>query len=166
MASYLAGVVEPLEQHLYDGIAGWLGQLTRDVVLETYVVSLSLNNEEDDPRKPYLYVRLNTEQQVARTVDRAGDLAEAKWNAAYWQDEPFVFLLINGEDPNGGLLRREWIEQLGLGYTDEQEEEAELAWLDQRAGALDEKFEELMVGVVRRLHADGVVKQTSAGSCP
>jgi hypothetical protein len=158
--------MEPFAEHIKSAFEAWLATLTRSDVEDAYVVSVALHNEEDDPRKPYLFLGLNTDQQVARNEDRASDLSEARWNAAYWQDDPFTFLAEAEEDEIGSRLRREWIERLGLGFTDEEEEEADWSFIDDRAGAIDEEFRKLVVAVVQQLHADGTVARTFGRPVP
>jgi hypothetical protein len=58
--------MEPFAEHIKSAFEAWLATLTRSDVEDAYVVSVALHNEEDDPRKPYLFLGLNTDQQVAR----------------------------------------------------------------------------------------------------
>ena len=148
--------MESLATHIYETVVQKLAELPENIAADAYAVGLPIAGI-DDPRSSYLALFVNTEEQVARSKDRAASPGEARWNSAHWLQEPMWLILESEEDPVGARLRREWVEQLGLWFTDEEEDEADWEWLDERAGGIDSAFRELVTGVIQRLHADGVL---------
>lgn len=124
-----------------------IGKWQRDDIYESiYAISLYVYAEEDDPRRPVAVLGYNTRQQVQQSTPLALDEQEAKWNYAFWlQNEELCFGLGDTAE-----TVRQWIDGLGL----EDEEEI--------AGA----FEDMLIQVVREIHASGLLRDMSGRELP
>jgi hypothetical protein len=126
---------------------------------ETYVVSVWVTDEGADPRLPAVRVGHNTETAAQAAVDSASSELEARWNFAFYLQDELAFISDDETDPVGARLRREWIEQkLGAGRQEAEVFTAEDDILN--------SFIHLLVRVVQRVHADGVVTETFGRPIP
>src|SRR5215212_10275795 len=92
-----------------------------DLARDVYVVSLYVDDEEEDPRRPTVEVGFNTEERVANSTDASG-LDEARWNFAFWLQNDLGVLAGEADDREGAALRDRWVWDAGLWYSDEQED--------------------------------------------
>src|SRR4051794_5573769 len=141
---------------------------------DVYVVSLYVEDRANrDPRSPQVEIGFNTQARAAETTPAPGqapgwpiasDAAEARWNFAFWLQNDLGHLGDPDRDPEGFALAQEWVRDLGLWYSDEDEE---LAYADEpspeanvvvdKMEAIDTRWIDLLVDVVQGLHQDGVI---------
>lgn len=83
-----------------------------------YALSFYIYDEDDEPQQPALTVGYNTESQVKHVLDNAKDregrrypdLAEARWNYAYWLQNELAVIGDSSRDPEGAAQRARWIQ--------------------------------------------------------
>lgn len=159
--------MDGFEEYVFGEISRVLDGIASDTAADVYVVSLLLYDEEDDPRRPTVTVGYNTESRVRETTpvpaqapdwSIASDAGEARWNYAFWLQNELAVVADSKQDPGGARRRREWIDALGLWYSDE-EEHTDFQGTEQRAGRITDEFVALIVRVVQRLHHVGVVER-------
>jgi hypothetical protein len=122
------------------------------VVRDVYVVSLFVSEEDDDPRRPRVTVGYNTDSEVEAATDDAGDEHEARWNYAFWLQNRLGCVGDAESDPEGADLRDAWVaESFPPRSSDDDLDE-----LDE-GSPVPRGFAALLVRVVARLHADGVI---------
>lgn len=127
-----------------------------------YALSLFAWSEESDPLQPAINVGYNTRAQLAAAQAEAGsrqprdpfgqfsgrptDADEAKWNPAHWKDQWFRELRLDGAAPPPDLsdARRQWLRTIDARTED----------------GITAAFAELLVRVVRRLHAEDRLRRT------
>ncbi len=111
------------DQSIEHYIAGRVEQSIRASALasDVYAFSLWLHHEDDDPRRPVLWLGSNTETRVESVVDAASSPEEARWNFAFWQQD--TLMEIGGDnDPDGAGVVEAWFKHdVGLWFTDEDE---------------------------------------------
>lgn len=135
---------EKLQALIERKILEWQGE---GIYENIYAISLYVYNEEDDPCRPVAVLGYNTKQQVERSVPLASDEQEARWNYAFWlQNEELCW----GRGDTAGEVRQ-WIAGLGM----EADEEG-------IAGA----FRELLIQVVKDIHATGLLKGQAGTELP
>jgi hypothetical protein len=80
---------------------------------DIYAIFFFIYDEGDDPYKPTVTIGYNTESQVKRVLDHAGrrhpDLAEARWNYAYWLQNELAVIGDSKRDPEGSAKLIQWI---------------------------------------------------------
>jgi hypothetical protein len=157
--------VSGFEDYAFETVASALQGVSSDEARDAYVVSLLVYDEEDDPRRPTITVGFNTESRVAETTPRASDEAEARWNFAFWLQNELFLLGDSERDPQGAALRREWIEDAGLWYSDDDEERDFDAAM-RRGGEITERFVAMAVRVVRALHERSVIERSFGRPIP
>ena len=126
-----------------------------------YVVSLFVYDEDDDPRRPRVTVGYNTESEYEAAIDDASDEHEARWNYAFWLQNELVRVADSESDADGAELRDAWVaEACPPGSYDEE--------LDEFGGdsPVTQAFVALLVRLVVRLHADGVIKAKFGRTIP
>jgi hypothetical protein len=130
---------------------------------DIYVLSFFIYDDEDDPRRPTLTLGYNTNEQCKKTLESAGDAAEAKWNYAFWIQNS---LCVVGEAESvNARLRDEWFQSLKLGYSD-AEWESNMDRCCEVGGKMTHEFVRLAVRLAQRLHAEGVIRNRWADSIP
>jgi hypothetical protein len=90
----------------------------------------------------------------------ASNNTDAKWNYAFWlHNEEVVIDLSYGEhaDPVGINLRNQWIESLGLWYSD-QEEDNDFERTIELGSEISQEFKSMVLRVAKRLHNTGVMR--------
>jgi len=134
---------EQLRALIEQKIAEW----KREGIYENiYAVSLYVFHEEDDPRRPVAVLGYNTEEQAQESASQASDEQEARWNYAFWlQNEELCWGLGDTAE-----AVKQWIAGQGLEDGDEI------------AGA----FLEMLMEVVRKLHASGLLKNRRGEELP
>ena len=131
-----------------------------------YAIGLDIYCIDDDLRKPTVRMLTNTHGHAEKHFpgckrQRKGDASselEALWNHSYWNWKTEVtvgneYVLFEGDyhDTKGIILRKKWIESLGLWYEDELEESNfdEALELGRK---INEFFDELCLKLARSLH--------------
>jgi hypothetical protein len=127
---------------------------------DVYALSFYLSGEDDDPRRMILEISFNTHARADCCApgpgkqDCASSAQEAKWNYAFWLQEPIASI---GQDDTPTASRREhWIRDEGLAYTDEEEDE-DFAATVERGAEIERRFWQLATRVAKRLHETGVI---------
>ncbi len=121
---------------------------------DVYAFSLWLHHEDDDPRRPVLWLGSDTETQVELVVDAASSPEEARWNHAYWQQDTVTE--IGGQrDLDGSSAIEAWFRcGVGLWFTDE-EERADFDGTIERGQAMHEAFFGKAAEAVALIHERG-----------
>ena len=143
-----------LANHIYSRALNALETTSADERADIYAVSFFVYDEEDDPRRPTVTVGFNTEADVAREL-QSTDEREARWNYAFWRQNQLAVICDTDADPAGARLRDAWIREQGLWFEVPENEEP---MFDERGEPLTAAFVELLVNVVRRLHADNIAR--------
>lgn len=157
-------------QHLRSGCVEALRSLPADVRSDTYAVSLFVYDEEDDPWRPTVTVDVNTESRVNFALNASDDErpspywvpsspAEARWNYAFWRQDPIAVLADATSDPAGATLREQWLRDSGQ-WVDEIDEEA---WENQQVTS---SFVDMLVAIAQDMHASGLIAELFAESIP
>lgn len=99
-------------------------------------------------------VGFNTTENYKKEAKNASSLEEAKWNYAFWLQNEIVS--IGGEeDEIGCTIIQNWITEIGLNYTDEEEENDFEKCLDQ-GEKITSAFVNILIKVVQRIHLANV----------
>ncbi len=105
---------------------------------DIYAISLYVYDEEDDLCRPTVTLGYNTERQVAESLEEASDELEARWNYAFWlQNQVFCW----GVEESAEEVQN-WLSEQDL--LDQEEE-------------ITEAFVEMLVEIVREIHASGLL---------
>jgi hypothetical protein len=135
--------VSSFESHAREFIVAALGRVPPADAPDVYVVSLWVNDEDDDPLRPTAMVGFNTEAAARQALRRAHDPDEVRWNFAHWLQNNIGILCGSEEDPAGVSLRDQSIADGTLK-------------LD-RYGSASVAFVGVLEEVVRFLHSSGVI---------
>jgi len=139
--------------------------LTREDKDDLYVISLLVQDKDDDPRRPTVTVGHNTERRARECTPALGqrakwpiasDASEARWNYAFWLQDTLAVACDPNTDPRGAYLVEEWARELGYWYTDEDANRDFDTTLS-KDEQLTTAFVELLVAVVTDLHSGGDV---------
>ena len=163
--------MEKFERHIYESVKRSLTTI-KDVTDRIYALSFFIYDEDDDPRRPTLTFGYNTLDRWAECTPVANsnvawpvasDSSEAKWNYAFWlQNEVCV---IGAAGTEGAVLRQEWIQSLGLAYSDD-EETKDIERCMRLGGQITEQFVALCVRVSMALHDGGSITGKFGRSLP
>jgi hypothetical protein len=154
-----------LREHLRTAIVHGLEGLTREDKDDVYVISLLVQDNNDDPRRPTVTVGYNTERRAKECTPSPGQRAkwpiasnagEARWNYAFWLQDALAVACDPDVDPRGAHLVEEWARGLGYWYTDDEAKRDFDATLRKDA-QLTPAFVELLVAVVADLQCAGEV---------
>ncbi len=105
-------------QSIKDEILSWDDEIISDI----YVISFYISDCIDDPRRPMITLGFNTNSNYGESIAKASGEREAKWNFAFWLQNDVLIIGDNyGENLDDGERITNWIKELGLYYTDEQE---------------------------------------------
>ncbi|WP_236796083.1 hypothetical protein [Amycolatopsis sp. GM8] len=138
------------ENHLQHTATQAISAIPATETSDIYVVSLLVEDEDDDPSRPTVTIGYNTEARVQQmlaaqrgsTLLRAGppaDHAEARWNYAFWLQNQ---LAVSSQDAAGAHLRGEWIRSLEV----ESEEQ------------VSQRFVDVCVRLAGHLHTTGLIE--------
>lgn len=140
----------PFPTHVHSRVVDAFAKIPPERSDEVYVLSLFVNDEDDDPRRPTVAPGYNTENTVREARSWTSD-AEARWNFAFWEQVELDVIAAARTDPVGAELRQRWIKQeLHAWYDDGGE-------FDERGEPITQAFVDLLVDVVQRMHGDGIV---------
>jgi hypothetical protein len=176
------------ESHVFDRVSQEISQLHFKPVhaeaakrgvpqsaADVYALSFYIWGEEDDPRRMILEVSYNTTARYSCCTpgaDRqaefvASSIAEAKWNYAFWLQQPFAFIGAS-DDPGGEAalsLREQWIVEQELSYTDEDEKD-DFERTMELGEQIENNFWALCSRVARKLHDGGIIATTFGRPIP
>lgn len=137
-----------------------------------YAISFWVTNWDDNPYEPVVVLGYNTERQVSDTAPKASSECEARWNFAFW--------LQNDELSFGGNLHKtpgdspalvaRWIRSTGLSFhTAQGIESVPDEGIDEvmaEGEKVTKAFYEVLVDIVRDLHASGFIRQALGRDVP
>ncbi len=146
--------MDKLQSFIYEqiknSILAWSDQILDDI----YVISLYVESIDDDPRRPSVTLGYNTRQQWDKMTPKASDSNEAKWNYAFWLQNCELFI---GENEKDIEFVNMWIHDLGLNYSDEDEEE-DFDRTYELGEQITTGFVKACVNAARQLHIDGIIR--------
>ena len=155
-----------LKNYVYKSIKSKILSWDKDIVDQIYVLSLYISNSYDDPRKPMITLGYNTINHFSSSVRDASDIAEAKWNYAFWlQNEELTIGDNYGENLEDGKKIVEWIKDNNLYYSDEDEAQ-DFDRIIVLGEKITQQFVELCVEAVKQLHDEGVIADKFGRSIP
>lgn len=123
-----------------------------------YAFSMYVNDEDDDPRCPTIQFGYNTEEQYNDQIKRASSKEEARWNYAFWKQNFILTIGEHTDTPENKRLISNWIYDLGLYYTDEEEDEDFDLCLD-KGCEITAHFIDLLMEIVHDIQAELNLKQ-------
>ena len=142
--------MEELSKHIEENWSNAIMLIDRKIIDEIYAFSFFVYDHEDDPRCPTVTMGYNTYSNLQKQINNASDEAEAKWNYAFWlQNE--IAVIGNEKDELGKLLIGNWISQLGLNYTD-QEDEENYVLCGEKGEKISEQFIKILIEIVKNSH--------------
>ncbi|MFI6979242.1 hypothetical protein ACIBSV_11730 [Embleya sp. NPDC050154] len=137
---------------------------------EIYAVSFYIDHERDDPRRPILTIGYNTETQVEavsnQPAGRPSDLAEARWNYAFWLQNELAVIGDSSHDPAGARAREDWIREAGLWYAEPAVAADWTTAAERLAQQIDARFNEACIDLAAELHATGVIQESLGRPVP
>ena len=162
------------EEHVRERIQAAIRSISVDDRADVYVVSLFVYDENDDPRAPTVTVGFNTEAAVTAAVEgepddfawgTPSDEDEARWNFAFWLQNELDVIAEPAGDPAGNFRRASWIKELGLDYSDEDEEN-DFDAATGKGEQITAAFVELLVKLTRELHETGILTEVFGRPVP
>lgn len=131
---------EKLQLLIMQEIAKWENE-------DIYVISLYVNDEEDDPLRPTVTLGYNTERKVMESMQDASDEQEARWNYAFWiQNVELCWGL--GESAE---YVKSWLSEQNLMNREED---------------ITEAFVKLLIDIVRDIHTSGLLRDKFGKEIP
>ncbi len=141
-------------QSIKDEILSWDDEIISDI----YVISFYISDCIDDPRRPMITLGFNTNSNYGESIAKASGEREAKWNFAFWLQNDVLIIGDNyGENLDDGERITNWIKELGLYYTDEQENDDFDSTLE-LGEQITHEFVEMCVSIAGQLHKEGIIK--------
>ncbi len=162
------------EEHVRERVQAAIRSIPVDERAGAYVVSLFVYDENDDPRAPTAAVGFNTEAAVTAAMEAQpdeyawgtpSDEDEARWNFAFWLQNELDVIADPVHDPAGNFRRGSWIKELGLDYSDEEEED-DFDAATEKGEQITAAFLELLVSLTRELHATGILTEVFGRPIP
>ena len=152
------------EDNLFNMAKKAVLEIPKSVLQDIYALSFYYWANSDDPRKPMLTISYNTNARWEFCIPEPGqkpkwpvasDSDEAKWNYAFWlQNEGKIGVF--GESDSDFNEAVEWIQSLGLWYSDQEESEDFDKTLELGSKAFT-LFREMCSRTALRLHNEGVI---------
>jgi hypothetical protein len=142
-----------LEEELFgrvDRALRSLSEMDRD---DVYAVSLFVYDYEDEPSTPVVEVSVNTEAHVAMRTPDASDAKEARWNFAFWPQQP-IDIIGGPSDPEGKQIIDAAFSGAALSY-DPDDYSDEALEVGRR---MTQVFVAACVAAVQRLHREGTIQ--------
>lgn len=130
---------------------------------DIYVLSFYIYDIEDDPRLPTLTLGYNTYSNYEDEISNASGKDEAKWNYAFWLQNELSIVGESGTQSAAAITS--WINDLGLLYSDEDEQEDFDQCLEQ-GESITKHFIELAIELAQKLHASGLIQKKFKQAIP
>jgi hypothetical protein len=152
------------DDYIFDQARKGIAGIDDEIASEIYALSFYYWADEDDPRRATLTVGYNTNTRWRSCSPEPGqnpgcptasDVNEAKWNFAFWLQADGTAGVI-GEAPEDSKARIEWINAMGLWYSDQEEEDDFDRTLDLGSQIMD-RFVQCCVVVAKRLHDEDAI---------
>ena len=133
---------------------------------DIYAISLFVYNDNDNPSKPTVTLRYNTEANVKSEIDDGEEEQEARWNYALWpQNEELVF----GVDETENIVKQ-WVIDSGFTYYTDKEIKklfkSEIDLDDEPYTYVTTAFIAILIEIVRELHSSGFIKEQFGNDIP
>ncbi len=141
---------------------------THALAPDVYAVSFYVTCNEDDLRQIELHISHNTLENLESAIEDASDAAEAKWNFAFWSQEPDAVIAAECDevdDEKGRELREQWLNDLGLNYTQEEEDE-DFDRVSELCEKIEAEFYAMAARVAKRQHDSAVITNTFGAPIP
>ena len=115
---------------------------------DIYAISLYVCDEEDNPYRPTVTLGYNTERQVDESLQEASNEQETRWNYAFWiQNQELCWGLGDSAEEV-----KNWLSEQDLWDKDEDE--------------VTTAFVEMLVDIVKDIHASGLLQQKFGKEIP
>jgi Domain of unknown function (DUF4303) len=147
------GMMTKIVEEVFGRVSRALHSLTETERGDVYAVSLFVYDHEDEPSTPTVEVSVNTEAHVALRTPDASDADEARWNFAFWPQQP-IDVIGGPNDPAGKQIIDASFSNAGLTY-DPDDYSDEALEVGRR---MTEAFVAACVAAVQRLHSEGAVE--------
>ncbi|WP_105620006.1 hypothetical protein [Vallitalea okinawensis] len=144
------------EEYLYESMRNKIESWDSRLIEEIYAISFYIENKNDDYRLPSVTLGYNTWENVNKQQSDASDLDEAKWNYAFWLQNRELVIGDSYFENNGAEKVDHWIRELGLYFTDE-EEEKEFDRTCELGEEIKSNFVKIVLTTVQRLHKEKVI---------
>ena len=139
-----------IKEHIIKGWNASVDSIDANTLDDIYSFSFYVCNDEDDPRSPTLTIGFNTNSHLKSEINNASNENEAKWNYAFWLQNEIAVIGTDG-DSEGKSLINQWILDLGLNYTDEEEDQDFDSCLE-KGERITENFIRALIEIVREIH--------------
>lgn len=162
--------MSPFANHVAQSCRDALSALSLDLRSDTYAISFYVEDWEADPWRPTVTVDVNTEAQVIHAMtaseeERPGphwipaSEHEARWNFAFWRQQPLALIADPGQDPIGSALCTSWLRSARLWVDNPTDQQ----WDEQGVTAA---FVNLLVELAKELHSSGFIFSTFGQALP
>jgi hypothetical protein len=134
---------------------------------DVYALALYYYCDDDEPCFPKVELNFNTIEQFESQISEASSQAEAKWNYAYWLQEPSWD--IGGENDQ---LLAQWFEQTPFYYSQkqmeyaEQEDDALFNELLEKGEQFAQLFITQIIKMVQQLFSENILQDTFGKNLP
>lgn len=134
---------------------------------DVYALALYYYCDDDEPCFPKVELNFNTSAHFQSQISEASSQAEAKWNYAYWLQEPSWE--IGGEEDQ---LLAQWFQQTPYYYSMEQMEYAQeedddlFEELLEKGEQFDQLFIEEIIKMVQQLFTENIIQNTFGKNIP
>jgi hypothetical protein len=159
-----------LESYIFDTFTKSIHSWDPTIVRDIYSLAFLILNDDDDLRRPAVYLLYNTETEWKRQSKNT-DPKEARWNHPYWLQTARASVATSYDnfganyDAIGIDLRESWIKKQGLWYEDKYENENfEEALL--LGGLICRRFDLVCVRVAIKIRTDGIMKEVFGHDVP
>ena len=145
-----------LQNHIYDVWINILNRIDKKTLDDIYAFSFFVYDENDDPRLPTLTIGFNTNTNLNESIKDASDSSEAKWNYAFWIQNQLA-VIGDYKDKDGKVLISNWIDELGLNFTDKDVEQ-DLDNCMKKSEKITSEFIKILINVVKKTHESNVTE--------
>lgn len=142
--------MEKIQEHIHQIWLKRLASIDKKTLDDIYAFSFFVYNDNNDPRFPTLIIGFNTISNFKANIALASNELEAKWNYAFWiQNE--IASIGNDEDEAGRSIIEKWISNLGLNYSNEEEDKNMDECLE-KGKKITAKFINVLIQLVQTFH--------------
>ncbi len=143
----------------YDKLAKAISDIPEEIAADIYALSFFYYAENDDARYPCIEVSYNTQAQYRQQTANAAHETEAKWNYAFWLQEPIE--KIGGETDE---LLHNWFKASYHYYSSADNEAGEdddilFDRLMERGENFQTEFIEHIISLTRKLFKEHVIEK-------